>query len=75
MKKKFNKQQVKALKKLWKDVKNAEEYYWETLDVIEDVATDRIGLDIIIAFGEDGSPCGFGTLDREYQLIEAEEME
>ena len=68
MKKRFSKDEIKALKLIWGGVTIAQDEYWESMARLEALAKERLGIDIEIFHG-DGEPCGIGDSNREYELL------
>ena len=73
MKKKFNKTQIKYIKKMLSKIEDAEDDYVVALHAIEVWLQEKTGVDIEI-FHVDGSFVGFGDYHREYELLHAPEL-
>lgn len=67
-KKRFSKEQIHILKQFWVAVEHEYEKFTEAINRIEDTIGDRLELDILIHI-VDNEPVGYGTWDREYELL------
>ena len=66
--KKFNNEQVKILKKAWKDVIAAEEVYCNKIRDLELKLEEKTGIPIMV-FMSDNEAVGFGDYDRKFGLL------
>ena len=65
---KFTKEQKKILKRYWEHIEDVLSLYSLRMDAIENQLQEKLCIDIEI-FHVDGYPCGYGTYDREYELL------
>jgi len=73
--KKFTKDQIEKLKIFWKSQKETTSRYRENLYAIEQVMEDSLGIEGLEFFWSDNSIVGIGTIDREYNLLQYEDLD
>lgn len=70
----FTGEQVVKLRKIWKEVKSAEGVYWGLIDLLEKEAKATVGVEVEV-FHCDGGAVGLGDFNREYKLLQSEDLE
>ena len=73
--KKFTKEQIEQLKIFWDSQKETTDRYLENLYAIEEVMSDALGIEGLEFFWSDNSIVGIGSMDREYKLLQYEDLE
>ena len=72
--KKFNKKQIKELKKIWKAYKKIKSAYYMDIDALEIAGKKTTGIEIELFFC-DGGCVGIGDIARQYELLQMEDLE
>jgi len=73
--KKFTKEQIEQLKVFWSSQKETTDRYYAQIEAIEQVMSKLLGIEGVEFFWCDNNIVGIGTTDREYKLVQDEELE
>ena len=72
--KKFSGAELERLKLYYRSAQETADRYWENIKAIEMIAKADLGIEIEL-FHVDGELVGVDDYDREYKLVQGEELE